>query len=245
MEGHPEEYEEGKGIVAVDDLKTVKGIGLGLYTAYHLVKLLGGKLKQSADATTNEACFWFTLPLQTVVSEIGSVQAPGSIITRNHSKSQPQVTFATLSACDQGVGIDLGLALVSRQTTIEMNAESNNNSGCNSQRKEMRVLIVDDSAICQKVGVYTLIRSHSEAMNAVDVSFDNHFPSNKHVQVLVRAFKNVKGYSLTVVTDVASNGKEACDMLSSKSSLRHVHSPILFVTRSLYPFFYPRHPMSL
>jgi len=121
------------------------------------VKLLGGKLNHSADATTNEACFWFSLPLQTVVSERANGQAPGSIGKRSSSNSKPKVTFASLSACDEGVGINVAKERLSRQTSAE-------NSGCNTPKNAMRVLIVDDSAICQKVGVYRMLLNQSKAV---------------------------------------------------------------------------------
>ena len=152
MEGHPEEDEAGDGQGAAADLKTVKGLGLGLYTAYHLVKLLGGKLRQSADAAANEACFWFSLPLETLASGSDSGQGPGLAGKRAGLKKNPRATFATLSACDQGVDEDLAQAFVSRQTTTELSGASNICSS--SSRATMRVLIVDDSAICQKVSTY-------------------------------------------------------------------------------------------
>ena len=148
MEGYPEEEDEVDNIQGTDataDLKIVKGIGMGLYTAYQLVKLMGGKLRQSADATANEACFWFSLPLETLVNESGSGQGTGSTVQRSCSKTKPKVTFATLSAFDQGVEVGVGLALVSRQTSFELNA---------APSVTMRVLVVDDSAICQKVGKF-------------------------------------------------------------------------------------------
>ena len=156
-EGHPEEDKADNGqAAAAADLKSVKGLGLGLYTAYHLVKLLGGKLRHSADAATNEACFWFSLPLETLVSGSDSGQRPGLAGKGGGQKRNPKMTFATLSACDQdqGVGTDTPKTFLSRQVTTEMGFEGGSSSGISSPKMTMRVLIVDDSAICQKVDIH-------------------------------------------------------------------------------------------
>lgn len=57
------------------DLNSVKGLGLGLYTAYSMVKLMGGQLQCSAD-TPNKACFWFTVTLPSCPTAVATADKP-------------------------------------------------------------------------------------------------------------------------------------------------------------------------
>jgi CheY-like chemotaxis protein len=132
------------------DLSSVKGLGLGLYTSYNMIKILGGHLECSTEGP-NQASFCFTLSLP-LTSE-----AAGTSVKRSMLTSMPSIpvspTASTIMATDNVPMTEDGIAI-----------------------KAMRVLVVDDSSMCQKV--------------------------------IVKSLKGLEFY-----TDVASNGKEACDKL--------------------------------
>ena len=50
------------------DLQQYSGLGLGLYTAYNMVNLMGGTLDCSLE-NEDEACFWFTIPAQYYIAD--------------------------------------------------------------------------------------------------------------------------------------------------------------------------------
>ena len=50
------------------DLQQYSGLGLGLYTAYNMVSLMGGTLECSLE-NEDEACFWFTIPAQYYIAD--------------------------------------------------------------------------------------------------------------------------------------------------------------------------------
>lgn len=126
------------------DLKSVKGLGLGLYTAFNMVKLMGGHLECSA-ASPNEACFWFTVSLLPCLTALPVREIPTDVTA---------LLGEPVDSIDDAVPVS---------NTCEM-------------AKLMRVLIVDDSSMCQKLIV-----------------------------------KSLKG--LEFLTEVASNGWEACEKL--------------------------------
>jgi CheY-like chemotaxis protein len=109
------------------DLKSVKGLGLGLYTAFSMVKLMGGHLECSA-VSTNEACFWFTVSLPSCLTAMP--------ISETNS-------FSDVMAVLGEPVVAIGDAIPSSDASEEV-------------AKLMRVLIVDDSSMCQKVMVKSL-----------------------------------------------------------------------------------------
>jgi CheY-like chemotaxis protein len=127
------------------DLKSVKGLGLGLYTAFSMVKIMGGHLKCSASS--HEACFWFSVSLPPCLTALPISEIPTCTDV-----------MAVLGEPVAAIG-----DVVSSSNTCEV-------------AKLVRVLIVDDSSMCQKVIV-----------------------------------KSLKG--LEFLTEVASNGWEACEKL--------------------------------
>lgn len=137
------------------DLTSTKGLGLGLYTAYNMVKIMGGELQCSAE-NHNEAVFTFTLSLPLTRSPTGDgLVYPTASITPRPSTQQVTIPKQPLVVEDAQKSADW------------------------ENVKMIRVLVVDDSSLCQKVIV-----------------------------------KSLKG--LEFITDVASNGLEACDKLTEK-----------------------------
>lgn len=134
----------GGGGNSFKDLKSVKGLGLGLYTAFSMVKLMGGHLECSA-ASPDEACFWFTVSLPPCVTAVPVSERPSPVVR------------------------------VVAEPVVSEGGSISTDSACEVE-KQVRVLIVDDSSMCQKVIV-----------------------------------KSLKG--LEFLTDVASNGWEACEKL--------------------------------
>ena len=76
------------------DLNSVKGLGLGLYTAYSMVKLMGGQLQCSAD-TPDKACFWFTVTLPASVTELATVQPLPKVV-----EAEPLLALDNGAICD-------------------------------------------------------------------------------------------------------------------------------------------------
>ena len=206
------------------DLQQYSGLGLGLYTAYNMVSLMGGTLECSSE-NENEACFWFTIPAQyhtpdnrspglndgVIESErektgteckhsssddilrvipsneaitaalIGGnidleVTATRDLFLKSHT-SNPTPSFARLSSTPAATTIS---SWTCPHDDLHLQSDSGRTSGGDySEFPKQRILIVDDSRICQKV-----------------------------------AGKALSG--LEFVIDFASNGLEACVKLSEK-----------------------------
>jgi CheY-like chemotaxis protein len=105
------------------DLTSTKGLGLGLYTAFNMVKLMGGQLECSAENGT-EASFWFTLTLP-----LSTPQQASSKIAKTLSPilSAPLIKVLPIDIQDNDLNV-----------------------------RQIRVLVVDDSSMCQKVIVKSL-----------------------------------------------------------------------------------------
>ena len=212
------------------DLQQYSGLGLGLYTAYNMVSLMGGTLECSSE-NENEACFWFTIPAKYYTADnhspgiddrdiekereredagtecahpsfngtsrvipsseditaalIGSnidleVTATGNLFLKSHT-SNPTPSFARLSSTPAPVA---AAATISSWTCphddLNLQSDSGRTSGSDySEFPKQRILVVDDSRICQKI-----------------------------------AGKALSG--LEFVIEYASNGLEACVKLSEK-----------------------------
>ena len=104
------------------DLNSVKGLGLGLYTAYSMVKQMGGQLQCSAD-TPNKACFWFTVNLPSCLTAVATADKPPPKMLSIEAAEPPVAALDSGAICD---------------TLFEI-------------QRQMRVLVVDDSSTCQKV----------------------------------------------------------------------------------------------
>jgi hypothetical protein len=105
------------------DLTSTKGLGLGLYTAYNMVKLMGGQLECSAENGT-EASFWFTLSLP--------LTAPQQASSKIAKILSPFIGAPSMKAIPVVIQDD------------------------DSNVRQIRVLVVDDSSMCQKVIVKSL-----------------------------------------------------------------------------------------
>ena len=175
------------------DLASTKGLGLGLYTAHNMLALMGGELQ--CHATNNStAIFSFCLSLPSSDETVErykpmKLNTPMSVM-KNSDFIPSTSTSASTSLLDS-----ISTSLPSTES-FSLITETISNSNSNSiatttdkniplimnpdvktiNRKQMRILVVDDSSMCQKVLV-----------------------------------KSLKG--LEFDTDVASNGKEACDKL--------------------------------
>lgn len=79
------------------DLNSVKGLGLGLYTAYSMVKLMGGQLQCSAD-TPNKACFWFTVTLPSCLTAVATADKPPPKILS--IEAEPLAALDSDAICD-------------------------------------------------------------------------------------------------------------------------------------------------
>ena len=109
------------------DLVSTKGLGLGLYTAYNMVKLLGGQLECSVSKP-DTACFWFTLSLPMCATAV----EPSKPLKLSHPDPVPPVPVPTGPGC------------VPSPLTAP------------SAVRQIRVLVVDDSSMCRKVIVKSL-----------------------------------------------------------------------------------------
>jgi CheY-like chemotaxis protein len=179
------------------DLIQYSGLGLGLYTAYNMVTLMGGTLECSVE-NGNEACFWFTIPstfasslsLQSLSMSrdaflepstsspsidllIGASDQPtsrnGSRLFDTTQPIEPFPSFAFLT--ERGLRTPTSSAVSENATSISSEKSEN--------VSEIRVLVVDDSRICQKVALRALT-------------------------------------GLEFVVELAGNGLEACRMLADK-----------------------------
>lgn len=206
------------------DLQQYSGLGLGLYTAYNMVSLMGGALECSVE-NEDEACFWFTIPALYYTSDhlspgqeegVGSGSgdqppdneafpsiAPTAIITTSKEIAEaahviniidieappsgnlfltspiatPPPSFARLSSTPP---TSARASITEQHFDPNAPSESVRSSGSSSSGySKQRILVVDDSRICQKV-----------------------------------AGKALSG--LEFVIDYASNGLEACVKLSEK-----------------------------
>lgn len=206
------------------DLQQYSGLGLGLYTAYNMVSLMGGVLECSVE-NEDEACFWFTIPALYYTSdhlsqgrEEGSGSgsgdqlpddeavpsiAPTAVITTSEeiAEAAPFINIIDIEAPPTGnlfltspiatptpsfVSLSSTPLNSARASITEqyhdpyLQSESPRSSGSSSSGfSKQRILVVDDSRICQKV-----------------------------------AGKALSG--LEFVIDYASNGLEACVKLSEK-----------------------------
>lgn len=207
------------------DLNQYSGLGLGLYTAYNMVTLMGGTLECTVE-NDDEACFWFTIPssfipidrnrhelvdtmhsrmerskytmtaeeavilpaIRSVVKEqLQHLQSPHINSSPPHLPIAPTgnlfftnppeyltPSFAILSQPPSpGIGTDTSIGYYD-------SFPSRNSGKCTPVYREFpeqRILVVDDSRICQKVAGRTLA-------------------------------------NLEFVLDYASNGLEACNKLS-------------------------------
>lgn len=118
------EVPRRKGSKVYKDLKSVKGLGLGLFTAFSMVNLMGGQLECSAESS-NEAAFWFSLSLRPCLTAFPSSPRQPRVID---VMAEPLIT-----SCSDAV------------TVLSFDSP-----------KLMRVLVVDDSSMCQKVIVRSL-----------------------------------------------------------------------------------------
>jgi CheY-like chemotaxis protein len=213
-----------------NDLQQYSGLGLGLYTAYNMVSLMGGALECSVE-NEDEACFWFTIPALYYTSDhlnqgqeegdgsgsgrgsgsgdqppddegVASI-APTAIITtfEEIAEANPVINIIDIEAPPTGnllltspvatptpsfVRLSSTPPTSARASITEQPldpnvlSESTRSSGSSSSGfSKQRILVVDDSRICQKV-----------------------------------AGKALSG--LEFVLDYASNGLEACVKLSEK-----------------------------
>ena len=179
-----------------NDLHQYSGLGLGLYTAYNMVTLMGGTLECSVE-NDNEACFWFTIPstsastlsLQSITPHsedaflepsesslsldllmaVTDESANGRRLFHTTQPIEPFPSFAFLT--ERGQRTTAHSSLSDNATSVS--------SGKSERRSEIRVLVVDDSRICQKVALRALS-------------------------------------GLEFVVELAGNGLEACRLLSEK-----------------------------
>jgi CheY-like chemotaxis protein len=189
--------EATKGGIS-DELQASHGLGLGLHVAYNMVQLMGGLLECSSSNT--ESCFWFTVRLA-----LSQAEAPVShvftrvpaIISAPHtpdsSRSGYLCNVTETAAAGQHIVIEDLTPPDNMFQSPTSTAVSSPPNDCSSlifdgsdvsmirspdgTNKHMRVLVVDDSTICQKM-----------------------------------VTKALQKYDF--LTDVACNGREACDKLT-------------------------------
>jgi CheY-like chemotaxis protein len=178
-----------------NDLHQYSGLGLGLYTAYNMVTLMGGTLDCSVE-NGNEACFWFTIPSTSASSlSLQSTTSKSSDVFLEPSASSLSLDFLKAAADQPANGCRLfhttesiepfpSFAFLTEQgqRTPPYSPLSNGtsvSSGKSECPSEIRVLVVDDSRICQKVALRALT-------------------------------------GLEFVVDLAGNGLEACRMLAER-----------------------------
>ena len=184
------------------DLQIYSGLGLGLYTAYNMVTLMGGTLECAVE-NDSEACFWFSVPSSistcdavptgmkiqgipgrgesespvpqptTLSPKLADVTEPRNNLFLTTSTPTPTPSFAVLSHTSYPVvqspsPPDTGFYRTTPPTMKSF-----------SEYSEQRILVVDDSRICQKVAGRTLS-------------------------------------SLEFTLDYACNGLEACNKLAEK-----------------------------
>ena len=160
------------------DLAGTKGLGLGLYTSYNMLALMGGELQ--CFATNNStAIFSFSLSLPSS-NETVEIYKPMKLNTPMSVGDDSTVipSISTSTSLPDSISITEKIPNLNPiAVTTDKNIPRIINPDINLiNRKQMRILVVDDSSMCQKVLV-----------------------------------KSLKG--LEFDTDVASNGKEACDKL--------------------------------
>ena len=161
-----------------NSLRATQGMGLGLYVSYNIVEIMGGRLEYAA--TEEDSTFWFTVPVKykapfyptTTVTKaslgsmhyrsssqdsIGSTLSDpaasnGSSDGRNrkghlfHYREVEKWTSVTdSSAAAQHVLLNVGESSISSTTSSRYSEPSP------LLAKKRRILVVDDSPICQKV----------------------------------------------------------------------------------------------
>ena len=155
------------------DLACTKGLGLGLYTAHNMLALMGGELQ--CHATNNStAIFSFSLSLPSS-NETGEKYKPMKLNTPmsvvKNSDVLPSISTSTSTSLLDSISTSLPSS-----ESFSLITETISNSNPNSiaatsdknipivinpdikiiNRKQMRILVVDDSSLCQKVLVKSL-----------------------------------------------------------------------------------------
>eukprot|EP01041_Mallomonas_annulata_P007841 gene7841-16042_t len=143
----------------IEQADKAQGLGVGLNVAYNMIQMMGGTLECSATPT--ESCFWFSLDLV--------YEAPGTTVSTTTPTNRADLVPV---APGTKVGLKAGLSSIaesqSKWTTVQESVvaqhcirhdpekdefpEMGDNKidiSCFAHRK--RVLIVDDSTICQRV----------------------------------------------------------------------------------------------
>lgn len=160
------------------DLTSIQGLGLGLFVSNQLVQFMGGKLECSSTPT--EASFWFSLAVNENIDTGNSSSVPSSFNANDFSQAKSQLPSQPPEFTDTMTSMLSKMDLVSNSSS-NIHVPSLTSLPTTSPMKVnapegLRVLVVDDVAMCQKIVVNTLKRH---------------------------------GFT----TDVACDGKEACDKL--------------------------------
>ena len=139
-----------------------KGLGLGLYVTYNLIQAMGGMLECVASNENNSVCFQFNLRLKPcedaaphMLPNIGRISQPTSLI--NTTAVQTWTAMCDTAAAHAHIIEDDATLLPPFKTS----------------RKEMcidkllRVLVVDDSPICQRILV-RMLNKHGYEVDTAD-----------------------------------------------------------------------------
>jgi CheY-like chemotaxis protein len=152
-----------------EELQSSRGLGLGLHVAYNMVQLMGGLLECGSTAT--ESRFWFTVRLPLVDTlpphqpqhNMFNIVPAGSPSFSSRSSTcdiwdtsaaamhlaPPQSPKRTLTS-SSSVATDVTAISAGPDTNISIIKTPD------GAEKRMRVLVVDDSSICQKMIIKAL-----------------------------------------------------------------------------------------
>jgi PAS domain S-box-containing protein len=188
-------YYHSDEMTACRDLSSSKGLGLGLYVAFHLVQLMGGMLEVSVTEGRNIR-FSFTLPLEACeLAEPSDLHysepsKPSALRPSNLGPRQAPLLCNTSTPRERSLEKTAAARMhIELDETVDEHVVDSGGGGAVSVAEDpgnmprmMRILVVDDSPICQKMATKVLCR-HNFA------------------------------------TDVANNGREAVKKLAYKPCL--------------------------
>ena len=181
---------------------TTQGMGLGLYVSYNIVEIMGGRLE--CAATEEDSTFWFTVPVKYQAPFYPTASISKSSVGSMHERSTSQEPIATgivEPTHSNGNGDSRNrkghlfhYREVEKWTSVTdcsaaaqhvlLNGGESSISSTSSRysepspllAKKRRILVVDDSPICQKV-MTRIIRANY---------YDSDVASNGQVCVIIR-----------------------------------------------------------
>lgn len=139
-----------KESLLTNSLTATQGVGLGLYVSYNIVQIMGGLLECSA--ASSESAFWFTIPvkcdLNTKIDEAGDA---GTVVHNSEEGTRLGIK-GRIPSCDQLRWTSVTSSCAAAQHVLL--SHSSGEGLCvdlHPLSKRKRILVVDDSPICQKI----------------------------------------------------------------------------------------------